>query len=93
MKAYILVQTRYGGLAEVINDLHNGSNCFFIQARPVYGWYDAVVELEIPNTDRLNEIKEELKRSQPDIIRIEAVVERIDEPSIPESGQDNTGFE
>ena len=79
MKAYILVQTRYGGSMEVIDELHNNHSKFFIQGRPVYGWYDAIVELEIPNIDKLSEITEGLKQSQPDIIHIGTVIERTED--------------
>ncbi|MDQ1279222.1 MAG: hypothetical protein QG670_482 [Thermoproteota archaeon] len=79
MKAYILVQTRYGGSTEVIFECHNNHGKFFVQGRPVYGWYDAIVELEIPNTNILREITEELRKNQPDITQIGTIVERTDD--------------
>jgi hypothetical protein len=87
MKAYFLVQTRFGDSLEVIAELHDHRSEFFIQGRPMYGWYDAIVELEIPNADKLNEIKEELKQSQPDILHIEAVIERTEACQAPRYGQ------
>ena len=79
MKACILVQTRFEESIGIIDVLRNRYSKFFLQGSSVYGWYDAIVELEIPNIDKLSEITEELKQSQPDITHIETIVERTED--------------
>lgn len=76
MKAYLLIQTRYGTSKEAIKEISASVKYCFIEGRPTYGWYDAIVELEVPNVSALSEIVCELKHSQSDIAHIGTAIER-----------------
>ena len=82
MRAYILLQTKLGTSKEIVDSLRNNHEQNFIQGSAVYGWYDALVELKIPNSTKLNEIVDELKKNHSDIVHIVTAIERTgDYPS------------
>jgi len=74
--AYVLVRTRCGTSKEVIDDLRKNYGENLIQSSIVYGWYDVLVELEIPNAEKLSEIMDGLKRNHRNIIHIGTAIER-----------------
>jgi hypothetical protein len=76
MKGYLLIRTRYGISREVIDDVHKSEEDCFIQGRSTFGWYDAIVELKIPNANMLSEIAHRLLHNQPDVTHIGTIVER-----------------
>ena len=80
MRAYVLLQTTLGTsrarAKEIVDSLRKNYEQNFIQGSAVYGWYDALIELEIPHSTRLNEIVDELKKNHSDIVHIGTAVER-----------------
>ena len=82
MKTYLLLRTRCNTSKEIIANLRKNHEQDFIQGSAVYGWYDALIELEIPYSTKLNEIVDELKKNNSDIVHIGIAVERTsDYPS------------
>lgn len=79
MKAFILVRTKYGTSIEVINELRKDNGRRFIEGRTVYGWYDTIVELEVPDVDEINKITYYLKQNQLDIDHIDTIIEKPDD--------------
>ncbi|MCJ7631841.1 hypothetical protein MUP77_05525 [Candidatus Bathyarchaeota archaeon] len=78
MRAYVFFQTRLGTSKYVIENLRKDHEQCFRWGSAVYGWYDAIVELEIPNTAKLTEIMTDLKHSSLDIVQIGTAVENDD---------------
>lgn len=76
MKAYILIQTKFGASEEAIDDLRKSYGQLFIKGRSLYGWYDAMVEMEVSNIDELNEVTCKLKQDIPDVTYVGTAVER-----------------
>jgi hypothetical protein len=78
MRVYVFFQTRLGTSKDVIENLRKDHEQYFRQGSAVYGWYDAIVELEVPNAAKLTEIMTDLKHSSLDIVHIGTAVERND---------------
>jgi hypothetical protein len=76
LKAYFLLKTRSGTSKEIINTFRNKYEANFIQGSIVYGWYDTLIEVRIPNTLRMNEIRDYLKKNRHDIVYLEAAIEK-----------------
>jgi DNA-binding Lrp family transcriptional regulator len=66
VKAYVLLVTAIGREGEVVNEMKkiNGVK----DANPVYGEYDAVVEVEVNSLDELNKVVSVIRKN-PNIIR------------------------
>ena len=79
MKAYLLLQTRFGTSKEVLDNFKKGYEQNFVQGSTVYGWYDAVVEVKIPSATKLEEIIDELQKNRTDIVHIGTAIERTDD--------------
>lgn len=81
LKAYILLRTKMGTSKEIVDVLKKDYEENFVQDSSLYGWYDALVELIVPSTTKLDEIVDELKRSSPSLIQVGAAVERLETPT------------
>jgi len=75
-RAYILLRTQGGISREIIDNLRKNHGEIFVHGTPVYGWYDALVEFEIPYVEKLNEIIEDLVQNHLDIAHIGTIVEK-----------------
>ena len=77
-----MLQTKLGTSKEIIDSIRKNHEENFIQGSTVYGWYDALIELKIPYSTKLNEIIDELKKNHSDIVHIGTAIERTgDYPS------------
>ena len=83
IRAYIMLRTRYGTSKQVIETLRKNHERSFIDGAAVYGWYDAVVELEVPHIKELNEIVDELKANCLDITHIGTAIEKTGDAPNP----------
>jgi hypothetical protein len=83
LRAYVFLQTRLGASNDVVENLRKGHEKSFRRGSSVYGWYDAVVEFEIPDMRELSQIVDDLKHNCLDIIHIGTAVERTDDSSSP----------
>jgi len=66
VKAYVLLVTAIGRETEVTNDMKKIQGVK--DANPVYGEYDAVVEVEVESLEELNKVVS-IIRKNPNIIR------------------------
>lgn len=66
VKAYVLLVTAIGRESEVTNEMKKIQGVK--DANPVYGEYDAVVEVEVNSLDELNKVVS-IIRKNPNIIR------------------------
>ena len=70
MRAYILIQTKPGTSEEVVKRIKSRVK-EVTQADSVYGRYDAVVVIEAPNLESINEILYRVIEKDPNIIHTE----------------------
>jgi len=70
MRAYILIQTKPGTSEEVVKRIKSRVK-EVTQADSVYGRYDAIVVIEAPNLESINEILYRVIEKDPNIIHTE----------------------
>ena len=70
MRAYILIQTKPGTSEEVVKRIKSKVK-EVTQADSVYGRYDAIVVIEAPNLESINEILYRVIEKDPNIIHTE----------------------
>ena len=70
MRAYILIQTKPGTSEEVVRRVKSKVK-EVTQADSVYGRYDAIVVIEAPNLESINEILYRVIEKDPNIIHTE----------------------
>jgi DNA-binding Lrp family transcriptional regulator len=70
MRAYVFINTKPGASEEVIKRI---KSCVkeVIQADSIYGRFDAVVIIETPNLENINEILYKVIEKDPNIIHTE----------------------
>jgi len=70
LRAYILIQTKPGTSEEVVKRIKSKVK-EVTQADSVYGRYDAIVVIEAPNLESINEILYRVIEKDPNIIHTE----------------------
>ena len=70
MKAYIFVQTRPATSLEVVSRIKSNVK-EVIAADAIYGRYDAIIIIEAPNLESINEIVYKVIEKDPNIIHTE----------------------
>jgi hypothetical protein len=75
------MQTEFGASKDIVEYLRKGHKDSFKKGSSLYGWYDAVAEFEIHNTQELSHIVDDLRRNYLNITHIGTVVERTDAPN------------
>ena len=73
MKAYILIETKPGTSEEVIKAIKSRVKKV-LQADSVYGRYDAIVVIEAPNLEKINEIVYKVVEKDPNIVHTETSI-------------------
>ena len=73
MKAYILIETKPGTSEEVIKAIKSRVRNV-LQADSVYGRYDAIVVIEAPNLEKINEIVYKVVEKDPNIVHTETSI-------------------
>jgi len=70
MRAYIFIQTRPATSLEVVERIKSRVK-EVVQADAIYGRYDAVVIIETPNLESINEILYKVIEKDPNIVHTE----------------------
>lgn len=70
MKAYLLIETKPGTSEKVVKAI-KGRVKGVLHADSVYGRYDAIVVIEAPNIEKINEIVYKIVGKDPNIIHTE----------------------
>ncbi|MCS7113471.1 MAG: Lrp/AsnC ligand binding domain-containing protein [Nitrososphaerota archaeon] len=70
MRAYILIRAKPGTSEDVVRRIKEKVREVLL-ADSVYGRFDAIVVLDVPSFDRLNEIVYRVIASDPDIVHTE----------------------
>ncbi len=70
MKAYIFVQTKPATSLEVVSKIKSRVKEVVV-ADAIYGRYDAIIAIEAPNLDSINEILYKVIEQDPNIIHTE----------------------
>lgn len=73
MKAYIMIETKPGTSEEVVKAI-KGRVKKVLQADSVYGRYDAIVVIEAPDLEKLNEIVYKVVEKDPNIVHTETSI-------------------
>ena len=73
MKAYILIQTKPGTSEEVVADIKKRVK-EAISIDSVYGRFDAIVVVEAPDIERINEIVYKVVGKDPNIVHTETSI-------------------
>ena len=73
MKAYIMIETKPGTSEEVIKAIKSRVKDV-LQADSVYGRYDAIVVIEAPNLEKINEIVYKVVEKDPNIVHTETSI-------------------
>lgn len=72
MRAYILITTKPGTSESVVKSIRKVKEV--IQADSVYGRYDAIVTVEVPNLESLSQIVYKIVGKDPNIIHTETAI-------------------
>ena len=70
MRAYIFIQTKPATSLEVIKRIKNQVK-EVVQADAIYGRFDAIITIEAPNLESINEILYKVIEKDPNIIHTE----------------------
>jgi DNA-binding Lrp family transcriptional regulator len=70
MKAYLLIETKPGTSEKVVEAIKSRVKGV-LHADSVYGRYDAIVVIEAPNIEKINEIVYKVIEKDPNIIHTE----------------------
>ncbi|MFQ6094906.1 MAG: Lrp/AsnC ligand binding domain-containing protein [Candidatus Bathyarchaeia archaeon] len=70
MRAYIFIETKPGTSEEVVKRIKSRVN-EVVQADSIYGRFDAVIIIEAPNLESINEILYKVIEKDPNIIHTE----------------------
>jgi len=70
MRAYIFIQTKPGTSLEVVKRIKSKVR-EVVQADAIYGRFDAVITIEAPNLESINEILYKVIEKDPSIIHTE----------------------
>jgi len=73
MKAYILIQVKPGTSEEVVKAI-KGRVKNVLHADSVYGRYDAIVVIEAPDLEKINEIIYKVVEKDPNIVHTETSI-------------------
>ena len=73
MKAYIMIETKPGASEEVVKAIKSRVKDV-LQADSVYGRYDAIVVIEAPDLERLNEVVYKVVEKDPNIVHTETSI-------------------
>jgi DNA-binding Lrp family transcriptional regulator len=73
MRAYILIETKPGTSEEVVKAIKSRVKDV-IHADSVYGRYDAIVVIEAPDLERINEIVYKVVEKDPNIVHTETSI-------------------
>lgn len=73
MKAYILIRTKPGTSEKVVEEIKRRVEGV-LQADSVYGRFDAIVIIEAPSLEELNEIVYKVVEKEPNIIHTETSI-------------------
>ncbi|RLI44330.1 hypothetical protein DRO69_07630 [Candidatus Bathyarchaeota archaeon] len=73
MKAYILIETKPGTSEEVVKAI-KGRVKKVLHADSVYGRYDAIVVIEAPTLEEINEILYKVVEKDPNIVHTETSI-------------------
>ena len=73
MKAYIMIQAKPGTSEEVIKAI-KGRVKNVMHADSVYGRYDAIVVIEAPDLEKINEIIYKVVEKDPNIVHTETSI-------------------
>jgi len=73
MKAYILIQVKPGTSEEVVKAIKSRVKNV-LHADSVYGRYDAIVVIEAPNLEKINEIIYKVVERDPNIVHTETSI-------------------
>jgi len=73
MKAYILIQVKPGTSEEVVKAI-KGRVKKVLHADSVYGRYDAIVVIEAPDLEKINEIIYKVVEKDPNIVHTETSI-------------------
>ncbi|MFQ5999876.1 MAG: Lrp/AsnC ligand binding domain-containing protein [Candidatus Bathyarchaeia archaeon] len=73
MKAYILIETKPGTSEEVVKAIKSRVKGV-LHADSVYGRYDAIVVIEAPNLEKINEIVYKVVEKDPNIVHTETSI-------------------
>lgn len=73
MKAYILIRTKPGTSEEVVKEIKRKVKGV-LHADSVYGRFDAIVVIEAPSLEELNEIVYKVIEKEPNIVHTETSI-------------------
>lgn len=73
MKAYIMIRTKPGTSEKVVEEIKRRVKGV-LQADSVYGRFDAIVIIEAPSLEELNEIVYKVVEKEPNIIHTETSI-------------------
>jgi DNA-binding Lrp family transcriptional regulator len=73
MKAYIMIQAKPGTSEEVVKAI-KGRVKTVLSADSVYGRYDAIVTIEAPDLEKINEIIYKVIEKDPNIVHTETSI-------------------
>jgi len=73
MKAYILIQVKPGTSEEVVKAIKSRVKNV-LHADSVYGRYDAIVVIEAPNLEKINEVIYKVVEKDPNIVHTETSI-------------------
>ena len=73
MKAYILLSTKLGTSLEVVHRIREKLK-EAISADAVYGRYDAIIVLEAPSLENINQVVYRIIEKDPDVTRTETSI-------------------
>jgi DNA-binding Lrp family transcriptional regulator len=73
MKAYIFIQTKPATSLDVVSRIKSGVKEVVV-ADAIYGRYDAIIVIEAPNLESINEILYKVIEKDPNIIHTETAL-------------------
>jgi hypothetical protein len=76
VRAYLMARTLNRTSNELVDAFRRTYDPYFIAGSTVYGWYDAFIEVDLPNRATFTTILQELLHDQPNVTHLEAAVER-----------------
>lgn len=80
LKAYLMLRTLNRTSKELVNFIRQHYKQHFLSGGMVYGWYDVIIELDVPNQKKLTTIKKKLLHDHLNVTHIETAVERTSDP-------------
>ncbi len=74
MKAYILLSTKPGTSLEVVQRIKEKAKETIMAADAIFGRYDAIIVMEAPALEKINQVVYKIIEKDPNVIRTETSI-------------------